>query len=73
MDNEKSIDLSYVCLHGQVFVPGVGQLGPTIAPNGPKDTGVKLSLTDKALTIIFKGHEVLVPISSVFYAIPVNK
>lgn len=62
--NERIV--TYACLHGPIFIPGLGQFGPTMtADNVGKTKDLRMILVDGFLLCDIKGIDVAVPLAYV--------
>lgn len=60
-------EVSYAATHGPIFVPGLGQFGPTlVAGVGSTVSRIgKMYLNENTLTVMIGADEILIPLMNV--------
>lgn len=72
---ESTTYISFAVLHGTLFVPGVGQFGPTLTTEAAADKakGVKMVLEGSFLKAQIKGTDILIPLTNISHMIAVKQ
>lgn len=70
MENQER-SIQYAMLHAPLFVPGLGQFGPTLdTKDQTKNKVSSMTLKGTFLSVMSKGVEVLLPLTSVSHMVP---
>lgn len=56
MANKESSEVTYGQLGGSVYIPGVGQLGPTLSSKTTGSKVIKMQLVDNLVNLTCKGE-----------------